>query len=116
MKDVKIANGEKWQTLHWKTICSCYRRSPYFEYFEEKLVPLFEKPYPYLLDYNLASLQLTNELLQVQRQHSLTEAYQKTPGFADKRLTWKAENYDAMESVRDLTIRYLWIESDLSQT
>jgi len=57
MKDVKISYDFKWQRLHWLSLESCYRNSPYFEYYEDGLVPFFEKKYDFLFDYNLELLQ-----------------------------------------------------------
>ena len=42
-KDVCIAYDIDWQKKHWKSICSAYRSSPYFEYFESELYPFFQK-------------------------------------------------------------------------
>ncbi len=52
-KDVKIANDEKWQDNHWKSIQSAYRTSPFFEYYEDELKSLFERPKDFLYDFNL---------------------------------------------------------------
>lgn len=52
-KDVKIANDEKWQDQHWKSIQSAYRTSPFFEYYEDELKPLFEERKELLYDFNL---------------------------------------------------------------
>lgn len=38
--DIKISYDENWQQLHWKSIESAYRASPYFEFYEEELKPL----------------------------------------------------------------------------
>src|ERR1043165_2589546 len=45
MKDVRISNEENWQSQHWKTLVSAYRRSPWFEYYEEDLLSLYERPF-----------------------------------------------------------------------
>jgi hypothetical protein len=31
----RISYAEKWQQQHWRSICSAYKNSPYFEYFED---------------------------------------------------------------------------------
>jgi hypothetical protein len=79
MKDIEISYDENWQTVHWKTIESCYRRSPYFEYYAEDIKMLFEKKHHFLVDYNIQCIQLVNQLLQVKKELVLTEKYQKTP-------------------------------------
>lgn len=78
MKDVKVCNDEDWQMLHWKTLESCYRRSVYFEYFEDDLKPFFEKRFDYLLDVNLASLDMILSLLKIKKEYALTAQYDPT--------------------------------------
>ena len=79
MRDIEISYDENWQTVHWKTIESCYRRSPYFEYYAEDIKMLFEKKHHFLVDYNIQCLQLVNQLLQVKKELVLTEKYEKIP-------------------------------------
>lgn len=77
MKDVRISNEEKWQGLHWKTLVSAYRRSPWFEYYEADLQELFEKPFDFLLDWNIACFEWTNSKLGIIMPVTFTGHYQK---------------------------------------
>ena len=53
VKDVKIDNHHNWRKIHWKSLESSYRSSPYFEFYEDEFMPLyFEKKIEYLLDFN----------------------------------------------------------------
>ncbi len=52
MKDIKIDNSQRWQHLHWRSIESAYRSSPYFEFFEDDFAPFYEKQYNFLVDLN----------------------------------------------------------------
>lgn len=53
VKDVKIDNRQNWRKIHWKSLESSYRSSPYFEFYEEEFKPLYlEKKIEYLLDFN----------------------------------------------------------------
>jgi len=54
MKEVKIANDERWQRLHWRTIETAYRSSPYFEYYEDDFSSFYIDEYNSLLDFNNA--------------------------------------------------------------
>lgn len=56
MSDVMIYNGERWQTQHWRTLVSVYRRTPYFEHYEYQLKSLFETRYDRLVDFNKAGI------------------------------------------------------------
>ncbi len=79
IKDIKVCNDEDWQALHWKTLASCYRRSVYFEYFEDDLKPFYEKRFEYLLDVNVSSLELILKLLKIKKQIKFTENYTPNP-------------------------------------
>ncbi|RPD41618.1 WbqC family protein [Chitinophaga barathri] len=89
MKDVRISNEENWQGLHWKTLTSAYRRSPFFEYFEPELEGLYERRFDFLLDWNMACLEWANKALGISPEIRLTDSFQKTydpaAGIIDKR-------------------------------
>ncbi len=76
-RDVKIFNEEKWQTQHWKSLLSAYRTSPFFEYYEDELQPLFEIKTNYLLDFNYKCFETIVECLQLELKVSKNEVYQK---------------------------------------
>jgi len=76
-KDVEIANAENWQALHWKSLQSAYRTSPFFEYYEDDLAPLFHSKEHYILDFNFKCLEVVFDCLQLERDFSRSEAYQK---------------------------------------
>lgn len=76
-KDVKIANDTDWQLLHWKSLESAYRTSPYFEFYEADLEPLFKTPFESLLDFNIKCLEAICECLQVEIAFTNTSEYQK---------------------------------------
>jgi hypothetical protein len=63
MKDVKISNDEPWQSQQWKTLVSAYRRSPWFEYHEDDLGELYNQPFEFLLDWNMACFEWANKVL-----------------------------------------------------
>ena len=75
-RDVKIFNDENWQSLHWKSLLSAYRTSPFFEYYEDELKPLFEMKADYILDFNLKCFEIVCECLQLEIPTSKTETFQ----------------------------------------
>lgn len=85
-RDVKIFNAEHWQSIHWKSLLSAYRTSPFFEYYEDELVSLFQKPYTFILDFNLDCFETICDCLQLDLNLSETESYTTTPeSFTDLR-------------------------------
>ena len=78
-KEVKIENDFPWQEQHWKSLQSCYRTSPFFEYYEDEFQPLYQKKYDYLIDFNYDCLELALECLQVDLNFSKTEEFVQSP-------------------------------------
>ena len=78
-KDVKIANDNKWQLQHLKSLQSAYSMSPFFEFYIDDLMPLFEKQFKYILDLNLACFTILTESLQLDISTSATEVFEKNP-------------------------------------
>ena len=76
MKDLKISYAEDWQKEHFKSLEAAYRRSPYFEFYEDSLCPVFlEKKYKYLIDLNFNILEQLLILLQLNNDFSISESY-----------------------------------------
>ncbi|WP_179346116.1 WbqC family protein [Winogradskyella ursingii] len=78
-KDVLIANKENWQLLHLKSLQSAYRMSPFFEYYEADLMPLFEKRFNYLLDFNFECFDIVSKCMELKLHFQETETFEKTP-------------------------------------
>jgi hypothetical protein len=62
-KDVKIENDFNWQKQHFKSLEAAYRSSPFFEYFEDDIRPIFTKKHEFLMDLNMQSFALVSECL-----------------------------------------------------
>ena len=78
-RDVRIDNDYPWQRTHWRTLQTAYRASPFFEFFEEDLAPLFEKQFQFLLDYNLNTIEAVCECLQIDMPKDKSSEYVKSP-------------------------------------
>ncbi|WP_413512760.1 WbqC family protein [Myroides odoratus] len=76
-KEVEIEYAFGWQKQHFKSLEAAYRTSPYFEYFEDDIRPIFEKHYTYMLDLNLAIHEVITACLGVTWKYEKTESYVK---------------------------------------
>ena len=76
-RDVKIFNADKWQSLHWKSLLSAYRTSPFFEYYEDELNHLFTEKTDFLLDFNMKCFEVICDCLQLELNVSQTKSYEK---------------------------------------
>ena len=77
-RGVKVFHEENWQSNHWKSILSAYRTSPFFEYYEDDLKPLFTEKVDSILDFNLKCYEIICECLQLEFNISQTKVYEKT--------------------------------------
>lgn len=86
MKDVRISYDFQWQRLHWMSLQACYRRSAYFEYYEDEFAPFYENKETYLFDYNNKLLQLLLKLAKIKTPLTYTETYEPDyPALTDLR-------------------------------
>lgn len=83
MKDVRISNDQPWQSQQFKTLKSCYNRSPWFQFFEHELAALYDKKFEWLLDWNLACWQWAAAKLGGDFTMELTQDYRENYDPAD---------------------------------
>ncbi|MDO4728137.1 MAG: WbqC family protein [Bacteroidota bacterium] len=85
-KDIRIDYSENWQKIHFKSLEMAYRSSPFFEYFEDDILPLFTKKHNFLMDYNYTILEVLTHILGVKINYNQTSEYHKAPiGITDYR-------------------------------
>ncbi|MBU2901465.1 WbqC family protein [Maribacter dokdonensis] len=75
-KDVLIDNSYPWQRQHWRTLQTAYRTSPFFEFYEDEIKPLYDQPYDKLLDYNLKTIETILECLQMEMPKASTKEFE----------------------------------------
>lgn len=75
-RDVRIADSLPWQANHWKTIVSCYNRSPWFAFYRDELEELYRKPLDFLVDWNRECLEWSFRVLGMSPAISLTTEYE----------------------------------------
>ncbi|MDZ4679756.1 MAG: WbqC family protein [Saprospiraceae bacterium] len=87
IREVRIAYYEPWQRQHWQSIRSAYGNAPFYEFYADALQPFYEKPFPFLFDFNLELLQTLLKLLRMDVTLQLTDAYVDAPpdGWEDLR-------------------------------
>lgn len=77
-KDVRISNTEDWQKLHLKSLDSAYRMSPFYEFYRDDLMSIFNSKFDFILDVNLKCFDVICECLQLKIDYNLTESYQES--------------------------------------
>ena len=84
-KDTRIDQSVHWQQIHLRSIQTSYRSSPYFEFYENDLLPIFENNYTFLQDLNIKCHEFLMDALQEDPSYSKTTAYEITPKIKDYR-------------------------------
>jgi hypothetical protein len=78
-KEVLVDNTYPWQRQHWRTLETAYRTSPFFEYYEDYIRPLYEVEHSYLLQFNLRTIQTICDCLQLPFPEEQTAVFALTP-------------------------------------
>lgn len=74
--DVKIDNDYPWQRQHWRTLETAYRTSPFFEFYEDDIAPLYHNTFHSLMDFNLKTIETVCECLQIKMPQDRTEVFE----------------------------------------
>lgn len=78
-QNVKVDNTYPWQRQHWRTLETAYRTSPFFEYYEDDIRPLYEANQEFLMDFNLKTIATVCQCLQVEISAHRTKEYIREP-------------------------------------
>ena len=75
MRDMRIDNSKRWQHQHWVAILSAYRSSPYFDYIADRIAPIYERGWEFLIDLNREILQAEFDILGIAPKYQFSEIY-----------------------------------------
>ena len=94
-KEVQVSKEIAWQKNHWQSLCSSYRRSPYFEFYEDELAPFFEKEVSSLFNFNIELFQKICSLLKITIDIKFTENFQANyTDLLDYRFLYREMKYE----------------------
>lgn len=74
-RDIRIENAFDWQKNHFKSLEASYRTSPFFEYFEDDILPIFQKKHSFLMDLNFETFEIVNDCLGINLPYTKTTEY-----------------------------------------
>jgi hypothetical protein len=99
-RDVFIDYSSDWQTQHWRALTSAYRKSPFFEFFEDEVKACINKRHDLLLQYNLSQINLICKILRLQPSVSLSTQFEKEPAFLEDKRMIADPRYDVKNDRR----------------
>lgn len=76
-RDVRLEPAFDWQKQHFKSLEAAYRSSPFFEYFEDIIQPIYTKRHRFLLDLTLETMEVTAQCLKFKLEYDQTAEYFK---------------------------------------
>lgn len=100
-KDIKIETDFDWQKQHFKSLEAAYRSSPFFEFFEDDIRPIFEKKHDFLLDLNFESLEIVLKCLRMKVEYDKTIEY--FPQVASSEITDFRNLVDGKKDISEFT-------------
>ena len=83
IENIEVSYDEDWQKLHWRSIESAYRASPFFEFYEEEIKPLV-----FLNEINLLKRNLLVEKA-IKRMIGINSAVHFTANFEPHQPDWR---------------------------
>ncbi|MGB0916997.1 MAG: WbqC family protein [Flavobacteriales bacterium] len=109
--ETKIHNEVDWQTLHWHSLESAYRHSPYFEYYEDDIKPFFEQERTSMFSTNMESIKMVCGLLDLDFEAKTTTHYDVNAEGLNLRNSWNKQDYLKLNPIKDYP-RYIQVFSD----
>jgi hypothetical protein len=100
--EVKIDNSQNWQRQHWRTIHSCYRKAPFFDYYAAPMEELIFSKTENLFELNLVILKWIENVLKISIEISFTPAFKKEypqNEYLDLRNHWLPKNFQQQTEV-----------------
>jgi hypothetical protein len=74
-KDIRLETAFDWQKQHFKSLEAAYRSSPFFEFFEDAIQPIFEKKHTFLMDLNFQTIEIVAQCLRMDFSYQKTAEY-----------------------------------------
>ncbi|MER3376500.1 MAG: WbqC family protein [Allomuricauda sp.] len=77
--DVEIENEYDWKKVHWRTLETAYRTSPFFEFYEDDIRPLYEGNEASLYEFNMKTVQTVADIIGIEIPVEKTSTYELQP-------------------------------------
>jgi hypothetical protein len=86
-KDIKLETAFDWQKQHFKSLEAAYRTSPFFEYYEDLITPIFTKKHTFLMDLNFETIAVVSKCLGLNFESQKTiEYFHEVENYTDLRI------------------------------
>jgi hypothetical protein len=77
ISEVRIAYEEDWRNYHLKSIEAAYRKSPFYEFYIDRIKLHYNEKHTYLWDFNTNAINLIKSILKITNNTIFTDTYSK---------------------------------------
>ena len=84
-QEILIDNNSAWKSVHWKSIESAYKTSPFFEFYQDELKPLFKKTDNLLLPFVWECFETINRCIEFDLHYKTSKIFNKNTAVNDFR-------------------------------
>ena len=84
-QEILIDNNSAWKSVHWKSIESAYKTSPFFEFYQDELKPLFKKTDNLLLPFVWECFETINRCIEFELHYKTSKIFNKNTAVNDFR-------------------------------
>jgi len=112
-RDVRIDYSTNWQKQHERSLVSAYRSSPFFDYYEDLILPIFKRKHEFLVDLNLDTTRTVSDALGINLSVTLSTKFVPMTGEEDARYlidpktdTGKDRHFDAKAYIQVFSDRF----------
>lgn len=87
IRERSIWEDHKWRKDHWRSLEAAYRSSPYFEYYEDRFAPFFDREWTSLMELDLEVLKVLTQALNIDLKWTMSTGFHDAAHYeADHRL------------------------------
>lgn len=90
-REVIAVDNFPWQKQHFKSLQIAYRTSPFFEFYEADLAPLFLKKASNIINHNLEIFEVISDLIGLKTETDKTTSFEENPEITDLRFLANAK-------------------------
>lgn len=96
--EITISEAEPWQRLHKRALEAAYKASPFYDFYIDDLLPVFDQQYETLIALNDTAFKLILRLLKVDLTYTFTTRYAQSSEFvADYRNVFSPKSFFSKE-------------------
>lgn len=107
---MQVDYSKRWQHQHLVAIESAYRSSPYFDYYADRFLPLFERRWERLVDLNMAIMEQCATVLKVAKPRVSESYIVATEADRDMRIKDNGSTYVAEPYIQVFSDRFSFEE------